>query len=168
MRKLIRVIANNKSNQRNNQQHEHNIHTTTAEDGQYTYVQNATNKIPVAGTDGRLLERTHCYNCQTYGHYAGNCNEPNIRGTTLVYDGFVMTQMVCKKYSPISKEWILLDTQSTMSVFNHKQFLTNIQESKETLHAITNGGIKIHTRLENSQIWGLCGTTITQSQISYQ
>ena len=152
----------------NNQQHEHNIHTTTSEDGQYTFAQNAANKLPVSGTDGHLYERTLCYNCQTYGHYAGNCNEPNIRGTTLVYDGFVMNQTVCKKYNPISKEWIILDTQSTMSVFNHKQFLTNIQESKETLHAITNGGIKIHTRLENSQIWGLCGTTITQSQISCQ
>jgi len=85
-----------------------------------------------------------------------------------MYDGFVMTQMVCKKYSPISKEWILLYTQSTVFVFNNKQFLTNIRESKETLHAITNGGIKIHTRLENSQIWGLCGTTITQLQISCQ
>ena len=57
-----------------------------------------------------------------------------------MYDGFVMTQMVCKKYSPISKEWTLLDTQLTMSVFNNKQFLTNIQASVENLHAIINGG----------------------------
>jgi heat shock protein HslJ len=107
------------------------MNNTTSEDGQYTFDQNAANKLPVAGMDGRLFERTICYNCQTYGHYSGNCNEPSIRGTTLVYDGFVMTQMVCKKYSPISKEWTLLDTQSTMSVFNNKQFLTNIQASME-------------------------------------
>jgi hypothetical protein len=116
----------NSNYQVNNQRHEHNIHTTTSEDGQYTFAQNAANRLPVARTDGRLFKRTLCYNCQTYGHYAGNCNEPNIRGTTLVYDGFLMTQMVCKKYSPISKEWIRLDTQSTMSEVNNKQFLTNI------------------------------------------
>ena len=116
------------------------MNNTTSEDDQYTFDQNAANKLPVSGMDGRLFERTICYNCQTYGHYSGNCTEPSIRGNTLVYDGFVMTQMVCKKYSPISKEWILLDTQSTVSVFNNKQFLTNIRESKETLHAIINGG----------------------------
>ena len=150
----------------NNQQHDLNIHNTTSEAGQSTFAQNAANNLPVAGKDGLIFDRTLCYNCQTYGHYAGNCNEPNIRGTTLVYDGFVMTQTVFKKYSYISKVWILLDTHATMSVFNNKQFLANILESKETLHAM--GGIKIHTRLESFQIWGLCGTNITQSQISCQ
>jgi len=130
----------NNHNQVNNQRHNLNIHNTTSEAGQYMFAQNAANKLPVAGKDGRLFYRTLCYNCQTYGHYAGNCNEPNIRGTTLVYDGYVMTQIVCKKHSYISKEWILLETQSTVSVFNNKQLLTNIRESKETLHAITNGG----------------------------
>ena len=51
-----------------------------------------------------------------------------------------MTQTDKRKYSSINNEWILLDTQSTVSVFNNMQYLTNIRESKETLHAITNGG----------------------------
>ena len=114
----------------NNQRHDVNIHNTTS-DGQYMFAQNPANKLHVDGKDGRFFERMLCYSCQTYGHYAGNCNEPNIRGTTLVYEGFVMTQMVCKKHSYINKEWILLDTQSTESVFNNKKFFTNIQESKK-------------------------------------
>jgi len=72
----------NSNYQVNNQRHEHNIHNTTSEDGQYKFAQNAANKLPVAGTDGRIFERTLCYNCQTYGYYAGNCSEPNIMGTT--------------------------------------------------------------------------------------
>ena len=147
------------------------------------FVQNATNKLPVARMDGHLFERTLCYNCQTYGHYAGNCNEPNIRGTTLVYDGFLMIQMVCKKYSHVSKEWILLDTQSTISVFNNKQFLTNILESKETLHAIMTGGYQDsyqvvefpnlgtvwynHNSITNilwmKEVWKLCRITMDTS-----
>jgi len=76
----------------NNQQAEHNIHTATKTEDGYTFVQDAANNPPVAGTDGRYFERTLCYNCQAYGHYAVNCNEPNVRGTTLVYHGVVMTQ----------------------------------------------------------------------------
>ena len=71
---------------------------------------------PIAGTDGRLFEKTLCYNCQSYGHYAGNCNEPNAKGTTLVYHGVVMAQTDKKNCSPISKEWILLDTQKTTDI----------------------------------------------------
>jgi len=95
------------------------------EDG-YTFAQNTVKNDPIAGTDGRLFEKTLCYNYQAYGHYAGNCNEPNTKGTTLVYHGVVMTQMDKQKYSSINKESILLDTQSTVSVFNNMQYLTNI------------------------------------------
>jgi len=35
--------------------------------GQYTFTQNAANKLPVAGNDGHLFDRSLCYNCQTYG-----------------------------------------------------------------------------------------------------
>jgi len=115
-------------------------HTSTKTEDGYTFAQNTFRKNPIAGTDGRLFERTLCYNCQAYGHYAGNCNEPNSKGTTLVYHGVVMTQTDKGKYRPINKEWILLDTQSTVSVFNNKQYVTNIRESKEILRAITNGG----------------------------
>jgi len=134
-------VHQNTGSQRTNYQREHNTpHATTKTEEGYTFAQNTTNKPPIAGTDGRLFERTLCYNCQAYGHYAGNCNEPNSKGTTLVYHGVVMTQTDKGKYRPINKEWILLDTQSTVSVFNNKQYVTNIRESKEVLRAITNGG----------------------------
>jgi hypothetical protein len=115
-------------------------HTIAKTEDGYTFAQNTIRTSPIAGTDGRLFERVLCYNCQSYGHYAGNCNESNTKGTTLVHHGVVMTQTDDRKYSRISKEWILLDTQSTVSVFNNRQYLANIRKSKETLRAITNGG----------------------------
>ena len=110
---------NTGSHRTNQQRKEHNnLHTVTKTEDGYTFDQNAISNPPIAGTDGHLSEKTLCYNCQAYGHYAGNCNEPNAKGTTLVYHGVVMTQTDKRKYSPINQEWILLDTQSTVSVFN--------------------------------------------------
>ena len=74
-------------------------HTITKTEDGYTFAQNTIRKTPIAGTDGRLFERTLCYNCQAYGHYAGNCNETNTKGTTLVYHSVVMTQTDDRKYS---------------------------------------------------------------------
>jgi len=35
--------------------------------------------VPVAGTDGRLIPNILCYNCDTPGHYSGQCPEPDRR-----------------------------------------------------------------------------------------
>ena len=42
--------------------------------------------------------------------------------------------------SGIDPSWILLDSQSTISVFRNLNMLTNLRESERTLRAITNGG----------------------------
>ena len=42
--------------------------------------------------------------------------------------------------SGIDPSWILLDSQSTISVFKNPRYLTNIRRSEHTLRAITNGG----------------------------
>ena len=42
--------------------------------------------------------------------------------------------------SGIDPGWILLDSQSTISVFKNPAYLTNIRRSERTLRAITNGG----------------------------
>ena len=54
--------------------------------------------------------------------------------------GMKWSKIPIKYTVALEKEWILLDTQSTMSVFNNTQFFTNIQDSKETLCAISNEG----------------------------
>ena len=42
--------------------------------------------------------------------------------------------------SHINPAWILLDSQSTISVFNNPDMLTNVRKSDHTLRALTNGG----------------------------
>jgi len=51
------------------QRNEHNnLHIATKTEDGYTLAQNTVKKDPIAGTDGRLFEKTLCYNCQAYGH----------------------------------------------------------------------------------------------------
>jgi len=71
-----------------------------------------------------------------------------------------MTQKAQEIHSDIRKEWICLDTQSTMSVFNNKQFFTNIQDS----NCVPMEDIKIGARLEIFQTWEQCGTIISMKE----
>ena len=50
-------------------------------------------------------------------------------------------------YSIIPNTWILLDSQSTVSVFNNYKLLSNIRDSNCTLKVHTNGGTQISTQL---------------------
>lgn len=58
-------------------------------------------------------------------------------GTTLVQYAVMMTQA---DGSGIDPNWILLDSQSTISVFKNKDMLRDVRRSPHTLRAITNGG----------------------------
>ncbi|GAX20129.1 hypothetical protein FisN_17Lu131 [Fistulifera solaris] len=108
--------------------------------GNFTFTQAQTSDGVVTGNDGRVFPDVLCYNCNLYGHYAGNCTLPNNRGTTLLQHAYVLTQASRNCDHCISNEWILLDTQSTVSVFNNPQYLYNIRKSDEVLRAVTNGG----------------------------
>lgn len=82
-----------------------------------TFVQRGT----VAGSNGVTHDGITCYNCQGVGHYASDCPEgaeATDTGTTLVLQyAYMLAQADAANIDP---DWILLDSQSTISVFAQK------------------------------------------------
>ena len=93
----------------------------------------------MAGTNGHTYDDVECYNCHNMGHYAANCPQgiETVAGTTLTQYGYMLAQTNVVGIDPA---WILLDSQSTFSVFNNKAMLSNIRPSAHVLRALTNGG----------------------------
>ena len=98
----------------------------------------------VGGIDGVVYDGITCYNCQGMGHYSSQCPQgttPRSKstGTTLTQYGVMMAQ---SNTGGIDPNWILLDSQSTISVFNNCEMLSNIRSSPHVLRAFTNGGFQ--------------------------
>jgi hypothetical protein len=94
----------------------------------------------IAGTDGVLHPGISCYGCHGYGHYSDECpgtTTINTTGTALTQYGLMLAQATENGIDP---NWILLDSQSTISVFHNLNMLANIHCSDCTLCALTNGG----------------------------
>jgi hypothetical protein len=96
----------------------------------------------VAGTNGLVHEDIECYNCAAYGHYRGDCPTGATgqahSGTTLAQFAYMLAQ--AGGDTGIDPSWILLDSQSTISVFKNADMLTNIRRSTHVIRALTNGG----------------------------
>ena len=58
-------------------------------------------------------------------------------GTSLVQFAVMMAQASIPTIDP---SWLLIDSQSTMSVFNNKTMLRNVRQSPHVIRALTNGG----------------------------
>jgi hypothetical protein len=102
-----------------------------------TFAQKAALK---AGTNGLTHDGVTCYICQAMGHYASECPSTTTTGTTLVQHAFNFAQTLGAP--GIDTNWILLDSQSTISVFKNPNMLRNIRKSDRVLRAITNGGFQ--------------------------
>jgi hypothetical protein len=92
----------------------------------------------IPGTNGITHADIECYQCHSMGHYACNCPDASELNVTLLQHGYTMAQ--ASRYAGLPKSWILLDTQSTISVFNNPNMLSNIQPSEHKLRVQTNGG----------------------------
>jgi hypothetical protein len=108
--------------------------------GAMTFVQRGS---PVPGTNGVLHDGIICYRCNGTGHFDCDCpakhgtSTGTTPGTTLLHHGFMLAQHIVSTIDPM---WILLDSLSTISVFNEPDMLTNIRLSGSVLRAVTNGG----------------------------
>lgn len=90
-----------------------------------------------AGVNGVTHEEVTCYNCNRTGHYAADYpDDRGATGTTLTQVGFVLAQT---NAPGIDKNWILLNSQSMVSVFKNPVMLTNIRRNPHVLRALTNG-----------------------------
>jgi hypothetical protein len=108
-----------------------------------TFAQRSSS-ILVPGTNGLTHDNIQCWTCQQHGHYAGNCPAgETTSGTTLTQYAFMLAQSAApapEHEHVIDPDWILLDSQSTMSVFRNAGMLRNIRNSGRMLRALTNGG----------------------------
>jgi hypothetical protein len=127
----------------------------------------------IPGDDGETHNGIKCFGCNKYGHFANHCpdNEPSGAVQLLqIADGeapyqsnfsflhvgdanaaFVLAQA---GRGIIPPTWILLDSQSTASVFNNRALLTNIRKSPRSLKVYTNGGTQITTELGSVRNFG--------------
>ena len=85
----------------------------------------------IPGTNGTTHASIECYKCHSMGHYASDCPNADANDVTLVQDGYTMAQT--NRYAGLPKSWILLDPQSTISVFNNSSMLTDIGPSDHRL-----------------------------------
>ena len=117
--------------------------TTSPETTAMTFAQRGS----VGGIDGITHNGITCYICQLVGHYATQCptegasHSLSITGATLIQYAFVMAQ-ANPAPEGIDPTGILLNSQSTISVFNNRSMLKNVCSSSHVLRAFTNGGFQ--------------------------
>ena len=103
----------------------------------------------VPGSDGATHAHIQCFACKSKGHYANMC--PTDKDVQLLQCGkspgtdddgdFTFTSINTNVAIP--KTWVLLDSQSTISVFCNRDLLTRIRPCVKPLLVHTNGGHQI-------------------------
>ena len=124
---------------------------------------------PTPGADNITHARVKCFNCQLYGHYADNCPtavlaQERIQMLQATVDASAVDNIVNESefsfaqaatgHNLIPRTWILLDSQSTVSVFNNPALLSNIRPSPTVLRVHTNGGTQLSTKIGHVKNFG--------------
>ena len=115
---------------------------------------NNTGKASVAGKDGNFYDIIY-YNCDRHRHISYNCPEvdkksqENKRGYNLTQLRLTLAQKDISDKDMINKNWILLDTCSTVNVCRNASIITNIRtcSKEEELTIITNGGSQNYAQI---------------------
>ena len=112
-----------------------------------TFTQSAT-KETVPGNDSRVYPHITCRNCNKPGHYANQC--PN-KSQPVTLAHFSLSQ---KQLEVIDKNWLLLDTCSTVSVCCNSTLVSDIQNSApgQGITVITNGGAQSFNQHANLKV----------------
>ena len=113
--------------------------------------------VVISGKDGVTHQGITCHACGDKGHYSPEC--PGKSGVQIlqiempseVEPGFVFSQNSNKMIPP---HWVLLDSQSTVSVFHNKSYLTNIRKSAASLTVYTNGGTQVSDHVGDVKNFG--------------
>jgi len=103
----------------------------------------------VLGSDGATHAHIQCFACKSKGHYANMC--PADKDVQLLQlgkgpdtdDTSDFTFMSIDSSMTIPKTWVLLDSQSTISIFCNRNLLTKICPCIKPLLIHTNGGHQI-------------------------
>jgi hypothetical protein len=128
------------------------------------------NSTPVPGRDGVLHPDIECYGCHDFGHFKPQCPKRTDYDDN-EHRGFQMLQIVANESTDpttsnitfvqkddrcvfIPPSWLLLDSQSTVSVFCNASLLRNIRRSDTSLTVYTNGGNQVSHFVGDTSLFG--------------
>ena len=89
------------------------------------------------------LSHITCFHCDAKGHYVKECTKrENYMHTTVTdkEEGEVEENIFQVAANVLSKDWLLLDNQSTVDQFVNAQFLTNISTAEQPMTVYCNAG----------------------------
>ncbi|KAL7572189.1 hypothetical protein ACA910_005537 [Epithemia clementina (nom. ined.)] len=121
--------------------------------------QTSSSSNPVPGLRGSIFGHITCYQCHCVGHYANDCPSSSsapsgdvqlCQTTNPSASSFSFAQHASSP-TLIPSEWVLLDSQSTVSIFCNASLLRNIRSGPTTLHVQWDPILHPHRR--HPQFW---------------
>ena len=116
----------------------------------------------VPGSDGITRPQISCNKCNKHGHFPDKCITASgvqmFQTVVPASPHFSFSQFVFNQNQLsndiIPPEWVLLDSQSTVSVFRNPLYLRNIRDSVSHMTVATNGGYQVSTQVGDVENFG--------------